>query len=579
VNILRMGPGIAPPDVMRLMPPAVYVGGQRRRDLKVLSCEVAAAPTFGRCILQLDPVRASGQAARCEDVAILPPVGSDVLIRFDAASGAAEFHGRVACHSLSVSQGTENLAVEVEHALASRLRAVVSRHWQHNGDGSAVGTLDATRIRFNGGDTMLASQAPLTVNGHQTRVFDATVSAQRWTVADALSYLLATAVSPEIHVQDLAELADLAGQIDLGSMDLTGLSVAEALIRVARAGGLSLRGAREGLGLVFYRPGLQGQLKTVQLQPAGNLLSTAKSNLWRGRVKLARRPCRRGVIALGEQKRYEHTFTLSRGWDTSLETARWRDFVRSMSDDWPTVSAVYRRWVLNEHGWYCGSPWLLDVFDMSAISAEDFQLRVPRKFLPCLSCDTNGQSLGYVVEVACSGDPWRRWNGPLWVSQNECAVYLGGDALPGEFFQAAAADQAQVRITATITADARLSTEVKGEPNMGRQIIDLGSRAARRSVNSGSVFHNASGLGSPAVRNDEHLLRQAALRHADVVSTATEAEFQLGWIDTTFHVGDIIKRVDGRGLELASNVRTQPSVQSVRHDLGANQTTTVIVRG
>jgi len=579
MNTLRMGPGSAPPDVMRLTPPAVYVDGQRRRDLKALSCEIAAAPTFGRCVLQLDPASASGQAVRCDQVGLLPPVGSDVLIRFEAASGAGEFQGCVARHVINVSQDAERLAADVEHALASRLRAIVSRHWQHDGNGSAVGTLDATRISFNDANTALTSQVPLTVNGRETRVFDATISAQRWTVADALAYLLATAVPPEVHVQDLAELADLAGEIDLGSVDVTGLSVADALVRIAQVGGLSLRGAREGLGLVFYRPGLQGQLKTVQLQPAGDELSTAKSNLWRGQVKLARRPSRNGVVALGEQKHYEHTFMLAKGWDTSLETARWRDFVRSMSDDWPTVAAVYRKWVLNEHGWYCGAPWYLDVFDMSAVSAEDFQLSLPRKFLPCLSCDTNGQSLGYVVEISCSGGPWRRWNGPLWVSQSECAVYLGGDAMPGEFFQAAAADEARVRITATVAADARLNTKVKGEPNTGRQIIDLGARAAWRSVSSGSVFHNASGLGSPAVRNDETLLQEAALRHADVVSTATEAEFQLGWIDTTFHVGDIIERVDGRVLELASNVRTQPSVQAVRHNLATDQTTTLIVRG
>jgi len=44
-----------------------------------------------------------------------------------------------------------------------------------------------------------------------------------------------------------------------------------------------------------------------------------------------------------------------------------------------------------------------------------------------------------VLEVRYApGGQWHQWRGPLWVSRDECAVYLGGDSLPAEFFRAAA---------------------------------------------------------------------------------------------------------------------------------------------
>jgi len=413
-----------------------------------------------------------------------------------------------------------------------------------------------------------------------SRVFDASPSARRWSVADALGYLIASGVPEGVEAPGPSELDALAGNIDLGEVDVTGMTTAEAMMEVAARGGLAVRGARYGRGLVVYRPGQGGRRRNIRLQRAASSLAVHKSNLWSGRIAFHRRPSRQGVVALGEHKHYESTFELSKGWDPSRQSWRWRDFVRSQSDDWASAANVFRRWVLNEHGWYCGQPWNLQTYDFSSISEEDFPLSIARTFLPCLSRDIAGQSMGFVVEVSCdAGESWRRWVGPVWVSNVECAIYLGGDALPGRFFQAAVANRAAVRITATVAADVRLSAEIVGDNGCGRKIVDFSAQAAWRKVHAGSVFHGDDQLGPPAERNDTQLLEELALRHAEIVSAATDARVVLGWVDTSYHVGDIVERIEGREVELSSNPHSSPFVRSVRHDLGAGQTTELIISG
>ena len=351
-------------------------------------------------------------------------------------------------------------------------------------------------------------------------------------------------------------------------------------MKVAQRGGLAVRSAREGLGLVFYQPGRGGRRRNIRLQRGGSSLALHKSNLWRGQITFHKRPSRRGVIALGEHKHYESTFQLQPGWDTTRETSRWRDIVRSQSPDWVSVANVYRKWVLNEHGWYCDGPWNLQAHDFSDISETDFPLRVARTFLPCLSRDIAGGSMGFVLEVSCDdGASWQRWMGPVWVSNFECAIYLGGDALPGEFFQASVAGQATARITATVAADVRLSAQITPDQAWGRKIVDYSQQAAWRSVHTGSVLYGNNELGQPAERDDSQLLEDLARRHATVVSAGTDARVELGWVDTSYHVGDVVERIEGREIELSSNPDNMPFVQSVRHDLGPGQRTELIISG
>jgi len=562
---------------IRCRQPMVYIDGRRRRDLEVMTWETLPAPDFGRVRLALRGWRVTAQSKRLENTGALPPIGARVAIVPADSSGGCEFVGAVTGHSLQVSGDSEQLAAEAQHQLALELGRIISDR-RHIEEGQAVLVKDQ-RVCFNAGRDGLASAETVAFGTREARLFDTRATARRWSVADALAYIIATSVPQDIETAGVAELVSLAGDLDPGTIDITGLTIGEALVRVAQRGGLVVRASRRGRGLVFYRPGRQGRSRILQLQPVGAKFSVAQSNLWQGQISIYRRPSRRGVLAFGDKKQYESTFELSNGWDPYRQTSRWRDFIRSQADNWPAVADVYRKWVLNEHGWYSDYPWYLPVHDFASISEEDFPVHLPRKFLPCLSADSFDQSMGIVVEVRCgSGANWRRWTGPVWVSGDECAIYLGGDALPSDFFQAAVADEAEVRVTATIVSDVRLSAEIPGDAGHEIEIVDLADRAAWRKIHQSSTFHGQEDLGQPAERDDSEMLEDLARRCADVASKATEAKVVLGWIDTSCHIGDLVERIDGRALELSSNPDSRPFVRFVRHDF-ESWTTQLTVTG
>ncbi len=578
MQTLTLQPAPSDHRVLRCRPAYVYVDGRRRHDLAVSSWEVLPGPEFGRAVLVLRPSRLAAIRAGIEAGGRLPPVGSRVLIRPAPGSGGGELWGIVAVHRAEVRDDGEALGAGVDHELAHVLAAAVAGTWRA-ADGAAVAVPEG-RIRFNAGEGTLASAAAVDISGRAVRVFAAGPPAKRWSAADTINYLIATGVPAGIVCPSTEEIDALAAEIDLGTLDVTHLSVGEALAETTRRAGLAMRAARYGLGLVFYRPGRDGRRTAVKLQLARQRLSLGRTNLLRGRVEIRRRPCRPAVLAIGPRKQYECTFELSPGWDPYTATSRWRDVVRTTSSDWPRFANVYRKWVLNEDGRYGQDPWNLEVHDFSPISADDFFLPAARRLLPCISADEAGASLGIVVEYRpASGESWRRWPGPVYVGNDECAIRLGGDALPADYYQAAVDQTVAVRVTAVVEADARLTAEVPGDAGVRREVLDMSARAAWRRLHSGSIFHGDGAIGAADERDDTAMLEAAARRCAESAGSAVDAEVTLGWIDTTCGVGDLVERIDGRTVELSGSPGRAPAITAVRHDFGDGQTTTLTVSG
>lgn len=542
----------------------VYVDGMRRRDLLAMSWESLPAPLFGKATLAAG-ARPEDLPRRIESLDALPPVGSRVVIQ-PARNGGLEFRGTIVSHQAYLDSSKELLTATAVHELHDLLQMAISSS-VHRGLYGQLVTMPSAQVRFNSGQGSLCSRQVQQLGGRSARFFSSDPLARAWTVADALAYLLAAYVPAQVQTQDLSELESLGGCVELGEMDVSGMKVGEAIQAVAHRAGLQLRAAREGAGLVIYRPGADGRRFDVRLQPAGSTFSANTSNLWRGDFHIRRRPWRKGLLALGQPKRYETTQMLQGGWNPAMQTNRWRDFVRSMSDSWPRRCDVFRKWVLNEHGWYNSSPWNLHVPNLAAISPQDFRLNGPRKFLPCISTNANQQSLGVVVESRLDAqDQWRQWRGPVWISRDECAIYLGGDALPGEFFQAALAGNAQVRVTATIEADMRIYAKLDGDPGCGMDVIDVSGRAAWRKVHSSSQFYNAPGLGKPGERSDMPLLKRLLASVQQSSGKIVEADLDLAWIDMSCHVGDLVESIDGRQLNLGIQAQRCASVTAVKHD-------------
>jgi hypothetical protein len=559
---------------IRHQTPTVYVDGAPRPDLCVSQWTILPGPRFGHATIeQRTPSFRQSPQDWC--IGRQPPVGSAISFTLSDDQGGGQFTGVVTGQTIAIGQDTQRLAIHAAPALAVALAAPLATEFRL-GDSGAV-ALSEPSINFNCEYDTWASEQPQTIGGGTARVFDSSAASSPWTVADALAYLLA-AMPQSVAGPSLGDLQSLAGDIILEPTRLGGRSFADAICSVAAKGGLAVRAGQDGSTLEFYQPGRQGRPRTVCLQPELSLLSAGMTNMWQCEITFARRPANRGVTALGAVKMYEATFELGYGWDSSLQTDQWRDFLVSGGSEWLVRSDVFRLWVLNEDGRYDGAPWLLPAYDFTAIRPDDFTARRPRRFMPCLSTGPGGDSAGIVVEYYLPGRPWQRWTGPVQVARDQCAIYLGGDALPSDFFQAAIAGTLQVRVTATVQSDQRLSTTIDGDPSLPQQVIDCGDIAHWRTVDPSSVLAGQS-IGQTLECDDSDILAALAQQAYESSAGTTEARIQTPRPDSSFALGDIVEQIDGRALDLSSNPNLSPHITTIEHDLSSSPCTHITVSG
>lgn len=579
---LTIHPASATTNVTSPPPMSVCVNGMRRRDLHVENWRILPAPDFARAKITMAMSGRYRPNRRIEDVGVLPAIGESLQIRISDVGEHVVFDGYVSRHLAGAGPDEESLSIEAEDALATRLNNAIDGRWQEN-DASA-GFVPTGKCVFNTEPTGLASEDTHQVNSRPCRIFSSGSDGRLWSVADILNYLLACCVPSDIDAFGFEGVEDTAQTIYPPRLSLTGLPVREALARTAALAGLSVRSGN-GWGdgppsLIFYRPGRTGRRRAISLQRAGETLDSERSNLWKGRIAFNRRPARQPVSIIGDLKRYESTFTLKKGWDPALESYHYRDFIRDESADWPVMSDVFRKWVLNESGQYCDELHNLDKFDCADISSDDFLLSINRRFEPCLSVNPSGESLGVVVEVSYDdGTTWRRYGGAIRVSRDECAIYLSDDALPADYFQAVALDASvKVRVTATLASDRRISAEVSGDVSIPTEVIQIPSGQWSK-VHDDSIFYQCEDLPDPSERDDSVRLKQLARNISESNAGIIEADLTLGRIDPTCNVGDIIEQIEGRGLTLGGYPGSWAYVRAVEHRCDEEWTTHLKVSG
>lgn len=581
MSSLNLNPGSAPPATCRPLELAVVAEGQTRHDLHVRQWSRRPGPDFGQAVIALAMAGRTRPARHAEDLADLPPVGSRVRIVPAECPDQVLFDGAVTGHGSRLDEQGEELLLHVTDWLALRLGGPLIGRWQVS-DGTAV-FVPTHECIFNQGGHGLASRQAHELAGRPVRIFEPG-DGEPWSIGQILDYLLAAHVPADVAAPSPEQLAGLAPDFYPARLDLTGLPVAKALAKAAGLAGLAWRStatAEAGLqrGLELYSLAGGGPARTVALQPAGDALDLRRSNLWQGRIVVRRRPNRRPVLVLGRRKLHESTFALQPGWDRSLESYHYESFVRGRSDDWPALDDVFRKWVLNEGGQYAGPPWNLPLAQLSQISSDDFLVYRPRRLEPCLSHDRSGQSLGVVVEFSPdSGQTWRRYAGSVCVANDECSLHLSDDALGGDYFAAAVAGTVQVRVTATVAADRRLSAQVDGDG--GPALFHAAPNAGWAAVSEGSIFSDRDELGEPAECDDSDYIEQLARQFSQAAGGSLEAELTLAWLAPQADVGEAVELLGGRDLALELHpAGGRPVVGGVEHDAGENWCTKLVLNG
>lgn len=554
MQTLTLHPLAVRPRIVSVNNPRVFIQGRLRPDLQVKTLRNLPAPLFGSAELIFH--RLLNDSLQPTDP---PRPGQSVLIRPAPGEAGETFPGTIA----SVGQPGENLPeagnIRVEHSLAVCLARTPFRR---------VGLADELRnasggLSFNTSRNDRMGDTVIPFGTRRSRGF--AVDGAPWTVGDALGYLLATGLPAGVACPELEELIDRAGHMELEACTAGSQTIAEMLADLAECAGLMIRAARAELGLVVYRPGREGRQTTLYVY-SDKPHSAGVASVSSGRISSKPSADQPTIQVIGGRKQYESTFQLQPGWVCPTHTPSYGDVQADMT----TQPALYRRWVLNEHGRYQH----LDAFELGSL-CDDFIEATARRFEPCLSIDSAGRRLDIVVEFRT--DPagsWERWQGNLSVATDECAVQFTDDSLPAEYFQAVTAGTAEVRVTASVVSDTPVELRLDGNPATWIR-RDLSAHVGWGAVLPGSIF--AESKPSPhVIRDDTALLRRAAETLRKGLRRGRTLDLTLPWCDLSLHTGDCLRALPGQADSL-ENLGRSGHVVEVRHDFGATQQTNLTV--
>lgn len=316
------------------------------------------------------------------------------------------------------------------------------------------------------------------------------LSLTNWTLAHAVRYLCVEANKDETHIANptLASLETLFGESD-GQTSLlrnhglpNGLYLPEALDNLLSPYGYSWYTDISGdkPKIVVVRMG-DGPLKTLKLQPPGQRLNLALTNVESVDLSIEDDDLLTQLRVVGARKQVEATWELVPAWSDDLDDLD-EELMFSDTPEWedhPENHRVWRDWVLNEGADYVGvRPEITEPTDLSValkyFGTEDqnpdtksVQVK-RRRFLPTLTLGDGGKPIGKIdgvtVEYYRSDYEGNRWveinpeEDPTWacrVLEGECGISFTGGMPPIELLDIYQSGQyfPRVRVTATIELD------------------------------------------------------------------------------------------------------------------------------
>jgi hypothetical protein len=535
---------------------AVFVEGLLCVDLEPVDIVRAGWPEFGWARLRYNP-------AACVDARVISAeqieerfgLGRRISVRQlynslppgSTTGSLPVFVGQIERIETTIDDDGETVEIVARDVSALMERVTVYGRRLLKQDGSTV-FLPGLDVTLNPSGRPNATKSRGTVEGKTYSMFgDEAGESLHWTYAEAVGYLLSEYLPIGlVHLPPLEQLRALVDGRIAGDLDVTGLSLLEALHRCCETAGIQFclvpRLAETGpaQAVLFYRNAC-GRCVELNCQPRGDRLSVSRTNVAAMHSTRNLYPVTHRYIGQGDFKTYEATFALLPAWDPALEDTNYYKFSPSTNPDFDSVKDVYRKWCLNEAGDYTDPPYsqgepyyFSKVFEGAEYSARR------RRFWPALSLGSYGRSLGYFVEVSLDyGDNWSVYRHSFDNLLDECGIWLSSDQFDVDTWVACLKGALRVRITASVVSDTRLTATVSDGPvgstaPVVDHLLTLPRRFRYRKVSPQSQFyHDAEATPDEA---DDSAALYAFVRQRSVVSPATIEEIDVKTPSLNLHL-------------------------------------------
>lgn len=402
-----------------------------------------------------------------------------------------------------------------------------------------------------------------------------------WTLKNAVKYLCAEHNINETFIKNPSESdfeilnsADDSKQTALQNFRIPiGTFLPAALDSILGPFGFGWYVKYDSIGLrriAFFRRG-QGNQKTLLLQQAGENLDIEKTNVERSTFNVGYQSLFNSIAVIGDCKLYEGTFELIPAWSSSLdgldETYTTLGHENYESD--ARYHRVRRDWVLNESNDYgetrsgISPANLISLLGLGDDRHANYSVPRRRRFLPCITLDTDGMPLGkngYVVEFKTSSDsdwlPIDQLEAHSFeILTQECGIRFTADVPP---YIGTPLTDFKLRITASVYLDDRIEHIEYRDPQSiqpleAQHVIEAADNFKFAQVSSASKFYQSSTYIAAEV-DDTDRIREFAKRlrktwdQADVSANAV-----IPWLD--FHeysIGDAITFISGRDIQLST---------------------------
>jgi hypothetical protein len=590
----------------------VFIEGRLYPYLEVVEIIEGGMGEFGSARMAYNPAADSeGQKLSIEELKTQIGTGKAVSIKWlynanqpaGGAEGLVIFAGQVEEIETRIGPDGERVEIVARDFSAALERITVFGQRVRDIDGRVV-TLDGAGTIFNEGGEPNASGEVIEDKGSKVRPFAAQASEARWwDSADIVRYLLCEYVpAGQLGVPDESRLRAIASAETVRDLDVNGMSLLGALQRCCEQAGLRFkfvpRFSESGpeQAIVFYRQGKARQVE-LNLQQYGQRISVSKTNIWKATGR-RESPMTRRYVGLGDYKVFEASFDLIKGWPWYDEDLDYEKFSPSTNPEFYKVKDTWRKWCLNETGDYTDEPFTQGpAYDFSPIFGTDKYVHRRRRFWPALSCDVQGRSLGYFLEVSYdSGNHWWQYMYAFDNLLDECGIWLASDRLDIYTWVAAIKGSLRVRITASVVSDERLRCTVADGPlgstvPVVERVIEASGRFKYRKVTSRSIFRGLpfrpapdrqdSPVGPPDERDDTAALYQFVRRQAEASQSVIETfEVHTPYLALGFEVGDrVVNSPDDRDIfSTTSDSRSTAVIERVRMDFRRQTTQLKVVR-